>query len=127
MTTKRTLFVQPSAGKTGERYKDSNSTVLEEVDAEARQNKQKMANDSMTRDWSKARPLQVIRGRCADCCGWEMNEVKLCECRTCPNWPWRFGKRPATAAGAKRQMSEKQKANMDRLVAANAKKREAKR
>ena len=43
-------------------------------------------------------PLRAIRAHCKECCGGEgWKEVECCACLDCVLWPWRFGKRPATA------------------------------
>ena len=47
-------------------------------------------------------PMQAIRKHCVDCCG-STKTVKFCTCdgvhsTRCDLWPFRFGKRPATAA-----------------------------
>lgn len=51
-------------------------------------------------------PLKAIRQKCLDCCGNQSNEVKLCPCKDCTLWPYRFGKNPFRK---KRQMSEEQR------------------
>jgi len=48
-------------------------------------------------------PLRSIRKHCLDCCGGRPSVVKYCTCdgvnsTRCHLWPFRFGKRPATAA-----------------------------
>ena len=40
-------------------------------------------------------PLKAIRAKCS---GGSANEVKLCPIHDCALWPYRFGKRPGTAA-----------------------------
>jgi len=43
-------------------------------------------------------PLQAIRIKCRDdCCAKSTKEVKLCDIKDCPLWPYRFGMRPETA------------------------------
>lgn len=42
-------------------------------------------------------PLKAIRAKCIDCMCGQMVEVKLCPCKDCSLWPYRFGKRPKTA------------------------------
>lgn len=39
-------------------------------------------------------PMQAIRKKCLDCSCGSFQEVKLCPIRTCPLYPYRFGKRP---------------------------------
>lgn len=39
-------------------------------------------------------PLKAIRARCLDCCGYQIKEVRLCPCKDCSLWPFRFGKNP---------------------------------
>lgn len=41
----------------------------------------------------KLTPIRAIRLKCLDCSG-TANEVKLCTCKDCALWPYRFGKRP---------------------------------
>lgn len=43
-------------------------------------------------------PLAAIRALCLDCVCGSSHEVELCVSPDCPVWPWRFGKRPETAA-----------------------------
>ncbi len=31
-------------------------------------------------------PMKAIKLKCLDCCGWEYEEAKRCEIRTCPLW-----------------------------------------
>ena len=33
-----------------------------------------------------SQPLQAIKLKCLDCCGWEYAVAKGCEIRTCPLW-----------------------------------------
>jgi hypothetical protein len=42
----------------------------------------------------KLSPLKAIRLKCLDCSGDSANEVKLCPCRDCELYPFRFGKNP---------------------------------
>jgi hypothetical protein len=39
-------------------------------------------------------PLQALRARCADCCGYQEKEVALCPAVDCPSWPFRMGTDP---------------------------------
>ena len=48
-------------------------------------------------------PIKAIRLHCLDCCGGSSKVVQFCTCdgvnsTRCDLWPYRFGKRPATAA-----------------------------
>ncbi len=56
--------------------------------------------------------LRIIRLKCADCTCWQENEIKLCPADDCILWPFRMGKNPI-----KREMSEKQKEAVKKLVA----------
>lgn len=38
-------------------------------------------------------PLEAIRGKCIDCRR-TPNNIKLCPCKLCPLYPFRFGKEP---------------------------------
>lgn len=38
--------------------------------------------------------LKTIREKCLDCCGQQHLEVRLCQCTSCPLWPYRMGKNP---------------------------------
>lgn len=40
---------------------------------------------------NKLRRGKAIRMRCLDCCGFQEKEVKNCEAKTCPLWPYRLG------------------------------------
>lgn len=40
-------------------------------------------------------PLKTIREHCLDCCEGSYSEVKLCPCKHCKLWPFRFGKNPS--------------------------------
>ena len=42
-------------------------------------------------------PLQAIRKNCLICSGGSSEEVRQCPITDCPVYPYRFGKRPATA------------------------------
>ena len=42
-------------------------------------------------------PMKAIRAKCLDCCCGQSNEVKLCPCKDCSLWQYRFGKNPARA------------------------------
>ena len=44
------------------------------------------------------RPLRAIREHCVHCAGGSVKEVRMCPVKDCTLWPYRFGKRPATAA-----------------------------
>lgn len=37
-------------------------------------------------------PVQAIRKKCLDCCGFQSKEVKLCVSVNCPLWRYRMGK-----------------------------------
>ena len=39
-------------------------------------------------------PIKAIRAKCLDCCCGQANEVKLCTCKDCPLYAFRFGKNP---------------------------------
>ena len=39
-------------------------------------------------------PLKTIRARCLDCVAGSRAEVRRCELRECPLWPYRMGRRP---------------------------------
>ena len=41
-------------------------------------------------------PMQAIRGKCLDCSGQQMTEIKLCVVVSCPLWPFRAGRHPYT-------------------------------
>ena len=40
-------------------------------------------------------PLQAIRKKCLDCCCGQANEVRLCVCKDCTLYKFRFGHNPA--------------------------------
>jgi hypothetical protein len=40
-------------------------------------------------------PIESIRQKCMDCCCHQAKEVRLCEAKACPLWPYRMGKRPS--------------------------------
>jgi hypothetical protein len=54
----------------------------------------------MTRDelrkagYEPMSPLQALRARCLDCCGYLEKEVTLCPAVDCPSWPFRMGTDP---------------------------------
>ena len=52
-------------------------------------------------------PMKAIRAKCIDCCGFQINEVRLCTAVNCPLHPFRFGKNPFRKT---REMSEEEKA-----------------
>ena len=39
-------------------------------------------------------PLKAIRAKCLDCCCDVPQEVRLCEVKSCPLWPYRMGHNP---------------------------------
>jgi hypothetical protein len=39
-------------------------------------------------------PLQALRARCLDCCGYQEKEVASCTAVDCPSWPFRMGTDP---------------------------------
>ena len=43
---------------------------------------------------NKLTPVQAIRQKCIDCCGGELKEVRLCDIKDCPLYPYRLGHRP---------------------------------
>ncbi len=43
-------------------------------------------------------PIKAIRKKCLDCSGGEHKEIEGCPITECPLYPYRFGKRPETAA-----------------------------
>jgi hypothetical protein len=42
-------------------------------------------------------PLAAIRGKCVDCCGGQLAEVRLCPVTRCTLHPFRMGRRPKKA------------------------------
>jgi len=65
-------------------------------------------------------PLRAIRQNCLDCSNGSSYEVRECQIKDCPLWPFRFGKNPFRA---KRVMTEEQKAAaVERLAKARARK-----
>lgn len=51
-------------------------------------------------------PIQAIREKCLDC-AYTPQEVKLCPCKDCALYPFRFGKNPFKP---KREYTDEQKA-----------------
>ena len=39
-------------------------------------------------------PLKAIRAKCMDCCCGQAKEIKLCNMKNCPLYPYRMGKIP---------------------------------
>jgi hypothetical protein len=39
-------------------------------------------------------PMKAIRLKCVDCSGGSYAEVRRCELKLCPLWPYRKGKKP---------------------------------
>ena len=56
-------------------------------------------------------PLRAIKEKCLDCCCGDRNEVKLCTCKDCSLYPFRFGKNP----NRKPMSEERKQAASDRL------------
>jgi hypothetical protein len=48
----------------------------------------------MKERWKMLTPLKAIRKHCIDCSGFSMAEVKRCELKDCPLWPYRMGHNP---------------------------------
>ena len=42
----------------------------------------------------KLTPMKAIRLKCLECCCDSAQEVRLCNSKKCPLYPYRFGKRP---------------------------------
>jgi hypothetical protein len=61
-------------------------------------------------------PLQALRARCADCCGYQEKEVALCPAVKCPAWPFRMGTDPwrKPASQARREAARR---TMERINA----------
>jgi hypothetical protein len=77
----------------------------------------------MTQDELKAAghepmsPLQAIRARCLDCCGYQEKEVALCPAVECPSWPFRIGTDPwrKPASEARREAARRAMTNLNSL------------
>lgn len=53
-------------------------------------------------------PLEAIRAKCLDCCCGSTHEVKLCPCKDCALWPFRFGRNPKrTGTGNRASFAKK--------------------
>lgn len=39
-------------------------------------------------------PIKSIRAKCKDCTNNQYQEIKECDMKNCPLWPYRMGKRP---------------------------------
>jgi len=59
--------------------------------------------------------LKIIREKCLDCCAHQHSEVRLCECTSCPLWPYRMGKNPFHG---RKMTNEQKKAATKRLKSA---------
>lgn len=58
-------------------------------------------------EWEgKRSPLKAIREKCLDCSNDQRDEVKFCQVKKCPLYPFRIGKNPFAA---KRVMTEEQR------------------
>jgi hypothetical protein len=57
-------------------------------------------------DHKKKPILQVIRGKCLDCCCGSKKEVRLCPVTLCPLYPYRLGKNPFYAKGGGQKSSK---------------------
>lgn len=75
----------------------------------------------MTQDELKAAghepmsPMQAIRARCLDCCGYHEKEVALCPAVDCPSWPFRMGSDPwrKPASTARREAARRTMTNLN--------------
>ena len=67
-------------------------------------------------------PLKAIKAKCLDCCCGQANEVKLCTCKDCPLFEFRFGKNPYYKSTKRNLTDEEREKLRERL----AKAREAK-
>lgn len=65
--------------------------------------------------------IKAIRAYCIECSGGNKNEVRLCNLKDCPLYPYRLGKNPNYV---KRTMSEEQKKAMAKRLEAARKVRE---
>ena len=66
-------------------------------------------------------PLKAIRARCLDCCVFQPKEVALCAHKTCPSWPFRYGKNPYAAG---KVVSEASRVALERVNKKRAKDRD---
>lgn len=60
-------------------------------------------------------PLQALRARCLDCCGYQEREVALCPAVDCPSWPFRMGTDPwrKPASEARREAARRTMTNLN--------------
>ena len=58
-------------------------------------------------------PTQAIREKCLDCCCGSANEVKMCVCKDCALYPFRFGKNPNIKG---RAYTDEQRAQMSARI-----------
>jgi len=60
-------------------------------------------------------PLQALRTRCLDCCGYQENEVAHCPAVDCPSWPFRMGTNPwrRPASEARREAARRAMTNLN--------------
>jgi len=42
----------------------------------------------------KFTPMRAIRAKCLDCCCGSSHEVKMCDVKTCPLYPYKSGHKP---------------------------------
>jgi hypothetical protein len=45
-------------------------------------------------------PLKAVRRHCLECCNGSAHEVSLCAAKSCPLWPFRFGRKPTDGTKA---------------------------
>lgn len=50
--------------------------------------------------------MRAIRAKCLECCCDQPTEVRLCESKDCPLWPYRMGHNPFRK---KRELTEEQR------------------
>ena len=43
---------------------------------------------------AKLTPMKAIRKKCLECCNGQIKEVKMCEVKRCPLYPYKNGHRP---------------------------------
>ena len=67
-------------------------------------------------------PLKAIKAKCLDCCCGQANEVKLCTCKDCPLFEFRFGKN-LYYKSTKRNLTDEEREKLRERI---AKAREAK-
>lgn len=65
-------------------------------------------------------PMEAIRAKCLDCCYDSAYEVRMCGCKDCPLYDFRFGKNPNIKLSEAERKRRSEQAKNSALIAEKA-------